>query len=156
MAGSRFSKTRRLVKKIKMITAKLNNYRQSPRKVRLVANLVKGKKVSDALTLLQFAGKRAASPLSTLISSAVANAKNNFNISKDNLYITELRVDKGVVLKRSRPRARGSAFPIRKHTSHVVLVLAEKAEKTNNRRLTTDNKKITKNKIKKEPVVSGK
>ncbi len=105
------------------ITAKLNDYRQSPRKVRLVANLVKGKKVEDAKNALTFLIKRAAKPLANLIDSAVANAKSNFNIEKDNLFVKEFRVDEGVVLKRRRPRARGMAYPINKRTSHVFVEL---------------------------------
>lgn len=112
-----------------MITASLNNYRQSPRKVRLVANLIKGKKVDEALNMLGQVTKRASNPLATLVLSAVANAKNNFNIERDTLFIKEMRVDGGVVLKRSMPRARGSAFPIKKRTSHVYVVLAPKEEK---------------------------
>lgn len=109
-----------------MITASLKNYRQSPRKVRLVANLIKGKKVTDAINMLEVVTKRSAGPLSALINSAVANAKNNFNIEKDTLVVKELRVDGGVVMKRSMPRARGSAFPIKKRTSHVLVVLEPK------------------------------
>ena len=86
-----------------MITAKLNNYRQSPRKVRLIANLVKGKKVEDALDILNFAGKRASLPLKTLIESAIANAKNNFNLEKENLFVKEFRVDGGAILYRRMP-----------------------------------------------------
>ncbi len=109
-----------------MVTASLNNYRQSPRKVRLVATLLCGKTVTDALVALQFVGKRASGPIATLIQSAVANAKNNFSLDVQNLFIKELRVDSGPVLKRRMPRARGRAFPIHKRTSHVRLVLAEK------------------------------
>ncbi len=109
-----------------MITASLKNYRQSPRKVRLVATLVQGKSVNDALDTLSFLAKRASTPLHTLLNSAVANAKNNFNIEKDNLFVKEFRVDGGQVLKRRMERARGRAFPIKKRTSHVLLVLAEK------------------------------
>ena len=75
------------------ITAKLNDYRQSPRKVRLVVNLMKGKKVEDAKDALTFLVKRAAKPLADLIDSAVANASHNFNISSDNLFVKEFRVD---------------------------------------------------------------
>lgn len=106
-----------------MITAKLNNYRQSPRKVRLIANLVKGKKVDDALSVLNFAGERASSPLKTLIESAISNAKNNFNLDKESLFIKEFRVDAGAILYRRMPRARGTAYPIRKRTSHIYLEL---------------------------------
>ena len=105
------------------ITAKLNDYRQSPRKVRLVANLIKGKKVEDAKNTLTFLIKRASKPLSSLIDSAVANALHNFNIEKENLFVKEFRVDEGVVLKRRRPRARGMAYPINKRTSHVLVEL---------------------------------
>ncbi len=106
-----------------MITARLNDYRQSPRKVRLVANLVKGKKIEDVRNTLAFLIKRASKPLADLIDSAVANASNNFNISADQLYIKEFRIDQGQVLKRRMPRARGMAYPINKRTSHIFLQL---------------------------------
>lgn len=112
-----------------MITASLKNYRQSPRKVRSVANLVRGKTVEQALNTLNFLSKKASDPLYGLLMSAIANAKNNFNIEKEGLMIKELRVDVGYILKRSMPRARGSASPINKRTSHVLLVLAPKPEK---------------------------
>ena len=112
-----------------MVTASLNNYRQSPRKVRLVANLIKGKKVSDALSILKFVTKRATSPIGQLISSAAANAKNNFNLNPETLIVKEIRVDEGAVLKRRMPRARGMAYQIKKRTSHVQLVLAEAPKK---------------------------
>ena len=106
-----------------MITAKLNDYRQSPRKVRLIANLVKGKKVEDVKNTLAFLVKRASKPLSALLDSAVANASHNFNIGADKLYVKEFRVDEGIVLKRRRPRARGMAYPINKRTSHIFIQL---------------------------------
>jgi len=119
------------------ITARLNEYRQSPRKVRLVANLIKGKTVQEARDTLAFLVKRASNTIYKLIDSAVANAENNFNIKADNLFIRNLRVDEGVVLKRRRPRARGMAFPINKRTSKVLIELdtidnkmPAKAEKT--------------------------
>ncbi len=111
-----------------MITASLKNYRQSPRKVRSVANLVRGKSVEQALNTLNFLSKKASNPLHGLILSAIANARNNFNIEKDVLFVKELRVDSGYILKRRMPRARGSAFPINKRTSHVLVVLAPKSE----------------------------
>jgi large subunit ribosomal protein L22 len=92
-----------------MITAKLNDYRQSPRKVRLVANLIKGKKVEDAKSSIKFLVKRASKPLSDLLDSAIANAAHNFNITADKLFVKEFRVDEGAVLKRRMPRARGMA-----------------------------------------------
>lgn len=106
-----------------MVTARLNNYRQSPRKVRLIANLVKGKNVNDALDILDFAGKRASLPLKCLIESAISNAENNFNLDKEILFIKEFRVDGGAILYRRMPRARGTAYPIRKRTSHVYVEL---------------------------------
>ena len=106
-----------------MITAKLNDYRQSPRKVRLVATLIKGKKVEEAKNSLNFLIKRAAKPLSDLLDSAIANAEHNFNITADKLFVREFRVDEGVVLKRRMPRARGMAYPIKKRTSHVFIQL---------------------------------
>lgn len=108
--------------------ATLKNYRQSPRKVRLVAKSVLGKRVNDAMLTLSFMSKRAADPLKSLISSAVANA-NTSGLNVDDLVITSLRVDKGIVLKRMMPRARGSAYRINKRTSHVTVVLGEKSDK---------------------------
>lgn len=105
-------------------TAQLNTYRQSPRKVRLLAGLVRGKKVSQALTALQFANKRAANPISTLIESAVANAKvKGMNI--DALIVEKITVDGGQILYRRLPMSRGRAFRMRKRTSHVLVSLSE-------------------------------
>jgi large subunit ribosomal protein L22 len=104
--------------------ATLSSYRQSPRKVRVVANLVRGKRVSDALTMLAFTTKRAANPLAKLMASAVANAK-SLSMTTDNLVVKEMRVDGGKILYRRRPRSHGMANPIRKRTSHVTLVLSE-------------------------------
>ena len=107
-----------------MIKASLTNYRQSPRKVRSVANLVRGKSVVSALNTLNFLSKKGAHPLYGLLQSAVANAKNSYNLEKEGLMIKEIRVDGGVTLKRRMPRARGSASPIYKRSSNVLLVLA--------------------------------
>lgn len=112
-----------------MITASLRNHRISPRKVRLVADMIRGKKVVDAESILAFAIKKAKSPLGDLLHSAIANAKNNFNLEKESLYVKQIMVNQGYVLKRSMPVSRGSAHPIKKRTSHVVLVLAPKEEK---------------------------
>lgn len=105
-----------------MVTATLNNYRQSPRKVRLVANLIKGKSIDQAIALLTFVPKVAATPIRTLLNSASANAK-NLNVSVDTLIVKGVTVNKGPIMKRMMPRARGRGFPIHKHTSHVVLTL---------------------------------
>lgn len=105
--------------------ALLKNYRQSPRKVRLIANAIKGKSVENARALLNLLAKRGSEPLLKLLNSAVANAKQTGADFKD-LYVANMTVDKGVVLKRFRPRAFGRAFPIRKKTSIVKVTLAKK------------------------------
>jgi len=113
-----------------MITASLKNHRITPRKVRLVADMIRGKKVTDAQAILAFVLKKAKSPLGDLLNSAIANAQNNFKLDKDTLYVKEIMVNQGHVLKRSMPVSRGSAHPIKKRTSHVRLVLAVKEPKT--------------------------
>ncbi|MDP3734890.1 MAG: 50S ribosomal protein L22 [bacterium] len=105
--------------------ATLKTYRQSPRKVRLVADTIRGKRVSEALTVLSFLEKRAAAPIRKLLESAVANARQNFGADPDGLAVREITVNKGAVLKRSMPRARGRATPIRKRTSHISITLGE-------------------------------
>ncbi|MDO8520919.1 MAG: 50S ribosomal protein L22 [bacterium] len=105
-------------------TATLSSYRQSPRKVRLVANLVKGKSVETAILELRHRSKRAAPIFEKLIRSAMANAK-TLGMNEKTLMIKEVRVDKGRVLKRSMPRAHGRAFPIHKHTSHIFVSLSD-------------------------------
>lgn len=111
-----------------MITASLKTHRQSPRKVRLVASLIKGKTVSRALAELKFLPKRASLPIEKLLNSAVANAQHNFGAEKGDLVVKDIRVDKGIVMRKFMPRARGSASPIKKRTSHIVLVLGKKEE----------------------------
>lgn len=104
--------------------ATLKNYRQSPRKVRVVADLVRGKRVEDALITLTYTTKRATDPLSKLLSSAIANAK-NLSMPTENLIVKEISVDGGAILYRRLPKSRGIATPIRKRTSHVTITLAE-------------------------------
>jgi large subunit ribosomal protein L22 len=105
------------------VTAKLKYLRIAPRKVRLVADLIRGKKVSQALNFLEFLPKKAAPPLLKLLKQAIANAKNNFQLDESNLYISKILVDEGPKLKRQMPRARGQADEIYKRTSHISLVL---------------------------------
>ena len=105
--------------------AVLKNYRQSPRKVRLLADLVRGKRVSQALQTLSFTNKRAADPVVKLINSAVANAKQQ-GADVEKLFIKSIAVDKGIVLKRFMPRARGSAAQILKRSSHAAVEPARK------------------------------
>lgn len=100
----------------------LKNYRQSPRKVRLIADLVRGKRVTEALTTLQFVDKRAAAPFTKLIQSAVANATQT-EVPKELLTIRAVTVNKAPTLKRSMPRARGSASRINRRSSHLCVEL---------------------------------
>lgn len=106
------------------ITAALRNLRIAPRKVRRVADAIRGKRASVALRILTSLPQRPARPLLKLVHSAVANANHNFRVTDPaGLVVAEIRVDGGATLKRIRPRAMGRAFPIRKHTSHISLVL---------------------------------
>ena len=105
-------------------TATLSSYRQAPRKVRLLANLVKGKPVEFALLELQHRSKRAAPIFEKLIRSAMANAK-SLGMNEKTLVVKDIRCDKVPVLNRSRPRSQGRAFPIHKHTSHVFVTLTD-------------------------------
>lgn len=106
--------------------AYLKNYRQSPRKVRLVADMIRGKNAKRALAELTFLPKAAASTMHKLLSTAIANAENNFKVSADALLVKEISVDQGPTLRRFRPRARGSASRINKRTSNVTITLAQK------------------------------
>ena len=100
--------------------------RMSPRKVRLVAGLVRGLDVVEAAAQLGVYRKEAARPILKLLRSAIANAEHNFKLSQDRLFIKTLTVDGGPTIKRWRPRAFGRAAPIRKRTSHINIVLAER------------------------------
>ena len=107
------------------ITAKLRHLRISPRKVRLVTNLVKGLSVQEAEKQLKFLSKRAARPILKLLNSAMANAQHNANLTKEGLYIKNIVVEPGPTLKRWRPRAMGRATPIMKRTSHITILLEQ-------------------------------
>ncbi|PIW91361.1 MAG: 50S ribosomal protein L22, partial [Candidatus Nealsonbacteria bacterium CG_4_8_14_3_um_filter_37_36] len=104
------------------VTAKLRYLRITPRKVRQVSDLIRGKTVEEAQTILRYTVKKAAQPLLKLLKSAVASAKNNFQLEELNLYISKILVDEGPKLKRWRARARGRADEIQKKTSHVTIV----------------------------------
>ena len=106
----------------------LRSYRQAPRKVRLVANLIKGKTVPRALVELDVLPKRASGPMKKLLMSAIANAKENDGIALEDLFVKEVRVDQGTILKRSMPKSHGSAHPIHKHTSHIMIELIASAD----------------------------
>jgi large subunit ribosomal protein L22 len=100
--------------------------RMSPHKARLVADMVRGKMVADALTILQFTPKKSGRFINKTLRSAVANAENRGTIDVDNLYIKTILIDEGPRLKRWRPRAMGRATRILKGTSHITVVLSEK------------------------------
>ncbi len=110
----------------KLVTAHARDLHIAPRKMRLVTNLVKNMNALDALVQLQHTDKKASPMLIKLIQSAVANAKNNFSLDPQHLFIKELTCDMGKVMKRYFPRARGSAFEIRRKMSHVNIVLEER------------------------------
>ncbi len=106
--------------------ALLKNYRQSPRKVRLVAGLIRGKSVERALELLSFSDKKSSEGIKKLLISAVANAKENDKKDPKNLFVQEISVDKGIEFRRYMPRAFGRATPFRRSTSRIALTLGEK------------------------------
>ncbi len=112
-----------------LVRAHARSLRIAPRKMRLVTNLVKDMRLSEAMTQLTFTNKKGAKMLQKLLQSAAANAEHNFSMNRDSLFIKELTCDMGPVLKRSFPRARGSAFMIRRKMSHVNVILEERAVK---------------------------
>ncbi len=107
------------------ITVKAKHIRIAPRKVRLVADMIRGEKVQKAKSLLSFTVNKSAMPILKLLNSGTANAKNDFSWEESNLYISKIIVDEGPKLKRWMPRARGSASPIQKKTSHITIDLNE-------------------------------
>ncbi len=125
----------------------LKNYRQSPRKVRLVAELIKSKRVADAILILDTLPKRASGPVQTLLASAIANAK-HAGVATEGLYVENVTVNKGIVMKRSMPRARGSASRINKRTSHVMLTLIEKGADDKKKKIVKAVEKVEKKVIK--------
>ena len=113
------------------ITAKLRYHHIAPRKVRLVVDLIRGKKVDAVMSQLSFSTKKSAPAILKLLKSALSNAKHNFKIDADkkDLYIKEIRVDEGPAMKRYKPAWRGTTKPFKRRTSHIMVVLGEKKEK---------------------------
>lgn len=113
---------------MKDVTAKLRYHHTAPRKVRLVADLIRGKKVDAVMSQLAFSTKKSAPVILKLLKSALSNAKHNFKIDADkkDLYIKEIRVDEGPAMKRYMPALRGTTKPYKRRTSHVTIVLAER------------------------------
>ncbi len=97
--------------------------RISSRKVKVVIDLIRGKSVAEAQAILMYTPKAASEPVIKLLNSAVANAENNLDMSRDNLYVAEVYANQGPTLKRYRPRAQGRATRIRKRTSHITIIL---------------------------------
>lgn len=108
--------------------AYLKNYRQSPRKMRLIGNFIKGKSVENALSQLDFLVKRGSEPVKKLLVSAIANAKINDGIEKENLIVKNVLVDKGLVLRRVERKARGATNLLHKRMSNITLILDTKKE----------------------------
>ena len=106
--------------------AKVTHIRISPRKVRLVIDLIRNKPVGHAVAILKNTPRAASPVVEKLLNSAIANAQNNHNMNVDSLYISEVYADQGPTLKRIMPQAKGMAHRINKRTSHITLVLAEK------------------------------
>jgi len=105
------------------VKAVAKGVRMSPRKVGVVAALVRGRTVSDALTILEHTPRRAATPVLKTIKSAQANADNNHNVKPDTLKIVEISVTPGPRLKRYRPASHGRALPFQRRTSHIRVVV---------------------------------
>ncbi|MBQ3415044.1 MAG: 50S ribosomal protein L22 [Clostridia bacterium] len=110
---------------MKEARATLNYARISSRKVRIVADLIRGKNVDEALAIVKFTPKASSEIIEKLLKSAIANAENNHDMKHENLYIAEIFANQGPTLKRIRPAAKGSAVRIRKRTSNITIVLRD-------------------------------
>ncbi|NVY96058.1 50S ribosomal protein L22 [Lactobacillus sp. DCY120] len=99
--------------------------RIAPRKARLVMELIKGKNAAEALAILQFTPRAGSPIIAKVLKSAIANAEHNYDLDAQNLVVSEAYVNEGPTLKRFRPRAKGSASPINKRTSHITVVVSE-------------------------------
>jgi len=111
---------------IQEAVATLKYARIAPRKVKIVADLIRGKDVNEALSIVKFTPKASSEIIEKLLKSAIANAENNHNMDSKNLYVAEIYANQGPTLKRIRPAAKGSAVRIRKRTSHITIILREK------------------------------
>ena len=106
--------------------ATLKYARISSRKVKIVADLIRGKDVDEALAIVKFTPKASSEIIEKLLKSAIANAENNHEMKHEKLYVAEIYANQGPTLKRIRPAAKGSAVRIRKRTSHITIVLKER------------------------------
>ena len=107
-------------------SATLKYARISSRKVKIVADLIRGKDVEEALAIVKFTPKASSSIIEKLLKSAIANAENNHGMKSNNLYVAEIYANQGPTLRRIRPAAKGAAVRIRKRTSHITIVLKER------------------------------
>lgn len=105
--------------------ATLKFARISARKVKIVADLIRGKNVDEALAIVKFTPKASSEIIEKLLKSAIANAENNHDMKRENLYVAEIYANQGPTLKRIRPAAKGSAVRIRKRTSHITIVVRD-------------------------------
>lgn len=112
--------------RVRVPMARVRHFRGAPRKMRYVADLVRGKGLEEAKRILAFCRRRAARPILRLVKSAEANAEQLGAFDLDRLYVRRIQVDEGVTMKRFRPRAMGRAFRIRKRTSHITVELGER------------------------------
>ncbi len=141
---------------MKEVSATLRNLQISPRKVRLVADLIRGASVSDAQNQLNFSAKGASRPVLKLLNSAIANADHNLNLDTSTLRIKTILVNEGPMLKRFMPRAFGRATTIRKRMSHIKIVLEgeegkAKPKKTTKKKASADEKEVNQAPEKKQP-----
>jgi len=111
------------------VKATLKYYRMSPRRVREVADIIRGKRAEDAQNILDFTNRRAAGALKKLLNSAIANAENNFSLDPDKLFVTAISVDEGPMWKRFITKSHGRASRIVKRTSHVTIEVGEQSVK---------------------------
>ncbi len=113
-------------KEVLQAVATLKYARISSRKVKIVADLIRGKNVEEALAIVKFTPKASSAIIEKLLKSAIANAENNHGMKHENLYVDQIYANQGPTLRRIRPAAKGSAVRIRKRTSHITIVLKER------------------------------
>lgn len=135
----------------KTVKAHARDLRIAPRKLRLVGNMVRGMRVVDAINQLEYTNKKGAPMVIKLIRSAVANAEHNFSMKAEDLYVKTINCDMGKVMKRYFPRARGSAFVIRRKMAHLNLELEEKAGGKKKSRFKVIEKSVKEEKSSVEP-----
>lgn len=132
------------------VKARLSNLRTAPRKTRLAADLIRGKTLFQAQSILSFTVSKPAKSILKLLNSAAASAKKDFHLDHSNLYVSKITVDEGPKLKRWHPMSRGRAYPIIKRTSHIVLALTEieKKKTEKDKKIVPIKPKVVKEKIK--------